>query len=270
MSATRILSRSLKPFGRFRMATTPLRPANTNSIALMVFLIAYAIFEVPSNYLLKKLSPSKWISFLMFSWGAITMGLGGVRSFGAVTAVRFLLGVFEAGKVSTPANLDSYLFHYRTLPRPCILPHILVPNRRALDPRSHHPCIRNTGRCIWRRPRIRDRAHEPDTWSFRLAMAFHNRRYSILCFGSFSIFLPSRLPRDVKMVVGGREGTGCRTSPHRRFAWRGKQLDLGSGERDFDGLEVVCTLCYLFWHFGAVFFVRHPRVRVCLPTIIDV
>lgn len=27
-------------------------------IALMVFLIAYAVFEVPSNYLLKKLKPS--------------------------------------------------------------------------------------------------------------------------------------------------------------------------------------------------------------------
>lgn len=26
------------------------------------------------------------------------MGLGGVQSFGAVTAVRFLLGVFEAGE----------------------------------------------------------------------------------------------------------------------------------------------------------------------------
>jgi hypothetical protein len=29
-----------------------------NRIALMVFLIAYALFEVPSNYLLKKLRPS--------------------------------------------------------------------------------------------------------------------------------------------------------------------------------------------------------------------
>jgi MFS family permease len=67
------------------------------TIALMVFLIAYALFEVPSNYMLKRLKPSNWIAFLMLSWGAITMGLGGVQSFGAVTAVRFLLGVFEAG-----------------------------------------------------------------------------------------------------------------------------------------------------------------------------
>ena len=67
------------------------------TIALMVFLIAYALFEVPSNYMLKRLRPSRWIAFLMLSWGALTTGLGGTHSYGAVTAVRFLLGVFEAG-----------------------------------------------------------------------------------------------------------------------------------------------------------------------------
>lgn len=91
----------------------------------MVFLIAYALFEVPSNYLLKKLSPSRWIAFLMFSWGAITMGLGGVRSFGSVTAVRFLLGVFEAGtyqhlfclsmaELTGPTGLFPGLVYYLT------------------------------------------------------------------------------------------------------------------------------------------------------------
>ncbi|KAL8398501.1 hypothetical protein RB596_005871 [Gaeumannomyces avenae] len=67
------------------------------TIALMVFLIAYAIFEVPSNVLLKKLRPSRWIAFLMFSWGAMTMTLGGVHDFAGMAALRFLLGMFEAG-----------------------------------------------------------------------------------------------------------------------------------------------------------------------------
>lgn len=66
-------------------------------IALMVFLIAYAVFEVPSNYFLKKFKPSRWIAFLMLSWGACTMGLGGTHNYASVTVVRFLLGVFEAG-----------------------------------------------------------------------------------------------------------------------------------------------------------------------------
>ena len=67
------------------------------TIALMIFLVAYAIFEVPSNILLKKLRPSRWIAFLMFSWGAITMGLGGTHNFSQIVGIRFLLGTFEAG-----------------------------------------------------------------------------------------------------------------------------------------------------------------------------
>lgn len=67
------------------------------TIALMIFLIAYMVFEVPSNYFLKRLSPSKWIAFLMLSWSVMTMGLGGVHDYAAVAALRFLLGVFEAG-----------------------------------------------------------------------------------------------------------------------------------------------------------------------------
>ncbi|KAJ4291397.1 hypothetical protein N0V88_005990 [Collariella sp. IMI 366227] len=67
------------------------------NIALMVFLVAYALFEVPSNILLKKLRPSRWLAFLMVAWGGITMGLGAVKSFQATAGVRFLLGMFEAG-----------------------------------------------------------------------------------------------------------------------------------------------------------------------------
>ncbi|KAK0724216.1 major facilitator superfamily domain-containing protein [Lasiosphaeris hirsuta] len=67
------------------------------NIALMIFLVAYAIFEVPSNILLKKLRPSRWLAFLMFAWGAITIGLGGVNTFSATAGVRFLLGASEAG-----------------------------------------------------------------------------------------------------------------------------------------------------------------------------
>lgn len=47
--------------------------------------------------LLKKLRPSRWIAILMFGWGACSTGLAGAHNYGAVTGVRFLLGVFEAG-----------------------------------------------------------------------------------------------------------------------------------------------------------------------------
>ncbi|GFF91186.1 MFS transporter, putative [Aspergillus udagawae] len=81
------------------------------TIALMVFLIAYALFEVPSNYFLKKLRPSRWIAFLMLSWGACTMGLGGAHNFAQVTGLRFLLGVMEAGLF--PGLVYYLTFWYR-------------------------------------------------------------------------------------------------------------------------------------------------------------
>ncbi|KAG6001239.1 hypothetical protein E4U43_001375 [Claviceps pusilla] len=82
------------------------------TIALMVFLIEYAVFEVPSNYFLKKMRPSRWIAFLMLAWGSITMGLAGTHSFASVTVVRFLLGVFEAGLF--PGLVYYLTFWYRT------------------------------------------------------------------------------------------------------------------------------------------------------------
>ncbi|KAK4226621.1 major facilitator superfamily domain-containing protein [Podospora fimiseda] len=81
------------------------------NIALMVFLIGYAIFEVGSNVCLKKFRPSRWLAFLMFSWGTITIGLGGVKTFSATAGVRFLLGAFEAGLF--PGLVYYLTFWYR-------------------------------------------------------------------------------------------------------------------------------------------------------------
>lgn len=82
------------------------------NIALMVFLVGYALFEVPSNILLKKLRPSRWLAVLMFTWGGVTMSLGGVRSFEATAAVRFLLGMSEAGLF--PGLVYYLTFWYRS------------------------------------------------------------------------------------------------------------------------------------------------------------
>ncbi|OAA47937.1 Major facilitator superfamily domain, general substrate transporter [Metarhizium rileyi] len=81
------------------------------NIALMVFVVAYAVFEVPSNILLKKLRPSRWLAFLMFCWGALTICLSAGKDFGGVTALRFLLGAFEAGLF--PGLVYYLTFWYR-------------------------------------------------------------------------------------------------------------------------------------------------------------
>lgn len=57
----------------------------------------YILLEVPSNILLKHIPPSTWLCTIMFLWGICTVGQGLVRNFGSLVALRFLLGVFEAG-----------------------------------------------------------------------------------------------------------------------------------------------------------------------------
>ncbi|THU93369.1 MFS transporter [Dendrothele bispora CBS 962.96] len=86
--------------------------SNTDyTTALMIFLVAYFLFETPSNYLLKRFTPSRWIAFLMFSWGAMTMCLGAANNFSSLTAIRFLLGMFEAGLF--PGLVYFLTFWYR-------------------------------------------------------------------------------------------------------------------------------------------------------------
>ncbi|KAH8673212.1 MFS transporter [Ilyonectria robusta] len=66
-------------------------------IALMLFLIAYSLFEAPSNLALKILSPNKWLGFLVFVFGVFCMGIGGAQNYHTVGALRFFLGAAEAG-----------------------------------------------------------------------------------------------------------------------------------------------------------------------------
>ncbi|KAF4592518.1 MFS transporter [Ophiocordyceps camponoti-floridani] len=64
---------------------------------LTIFFISYAIFEVLSNFLLKKLRPSIFLPITMILWGACMLGMGFVKNFSGLMAARWFLGVCEAG-----------------------------------------------------------------------------------------------------------------------------------------------------------------------------
>ncbi|KAL2068752.1 hypothetical protein VTL71DRAFT_15090 [Oculimacula yallundae] len=65
--------------------------------ALTVFFVPYIVFEIPSNVLLKKLSPRIWLSGCMFMFGLVAALQGLVQNYAGLLACRFFLGVFEAG-----------------------------------------------------------------------------------------------------------------------------------------------------------------------------
>ena len=39
--------------------------------------------------------PSLWLGFLLFGWGALTVGFTGIQTYGQIVGLRFLIGVFE-------------------------------------------------------------------------------------------------------------------------------------------------------------------------------
>ncbi|CRL26009.1 Protein secE/sec61-gamma protein [Penicillium camemberti] len=65
--------------------------------ALFIFFIPYILCEVPCNLIIKKMAPSTWICGIMAAWGCVTIGQGFVKTWGALMACRFLIGLFEAG-----------------------------------------------------------------------------------------------------------------------------------------------------------------------------
>ncbi|KAL2817480.1 major facilitator superfamily domain-containing protein [Aspergillus cavernicola] len=67
------------------------------TIVVMVFFVAYIVFEIPSNVILPKAGAANWLAFLGASFGAILIGMGFTSSWETMTVCRTLLGIMEAG-----------------------------------------------------------------------------------------------------------------------------------------------------------------------------
>ena len=62
-----------------------------------VFFIGYILLEVPSNLALHRFGARKWLARIMVTWGIVALLFTWVQNFEQLVALRFLLGVAEAG-----------------------------------------------------------------------------------------------------------------------------------------------------------------------------
>ncbi|WP_158750941.1 MFS transporter [Acidobacterium sp. S8] len=62
-----------------------------------LFFLSYALFEVPSNLILLRVGPRRWIGLLMAIWGVISASMPLVHTPFQFYLLRFLLGAAEAG-----------------------------------------------------------------------------------------------------------------------------------------------------------------------------
>ncbi|MGH6793470.1 MAG: MFS transporter [Methyloceanibacter sp.] len=62
-----------------------------------IFFVGYILFEIPSNLALHRFGARIWIARIMISWGLVSMAMALVSGATSFYALRFLLGVAEAG-----------------------------------------------------------------------------------------------------------------------------------------------------------------------------
>ncbi|HEX3845115.1 MAG TPA: MFS transporter, partial [Steroidobacteraceae bacterium] len=66
-------------------------------LAAGILFVSYTLCEIPSNLILVKVGPRRWLARIMVTWGMIAMANALVSDRDSLYLMRFLLGVAEAG-----------------------------------------------------------------------------------------------------------------------------------------------------------------------------
>jgi len=64
-----------------------------------IFFVGYFLFEIPSNMILHKVGPKRWIARIMVTWGIASAAMMFVTNETGFYVLRFLIGSLEAGFV---------------------------------------------------------------------------------------------------------------------------------------------------------------------------
>ena len=71
--------------------------SNQFQLSVSILFVTYCLFETPSNLIIKRMKPARYLAGLVFIWGVIAVCTGLVQNYAALIALRLLLGLFEAG-----------------------------------------------------------------------------------------------------------------------------------------------------------------------------
>jgi MFS family permease len=67
------------------------------SVVTVVFFATYIVFQPPATIIVRKLGPRNFLSIIVIAWGAVMIGMGFVKNFESLAALRVVLGILEAG-----------------------------------------------------------------------------------------------------------------------------------------------------------------------------
>jgi len=74
---------------------------------LSIFYVSYILFEIPSNIACKKIGPGYFIPAVSLGFGICSVCTAFCHNQATISAVRFLLGMFEAGMMPGMLILDT-------------------------------------------------------------------------------------------------------------------------------------------------------------------
>lgn len=97
-----------------------------------IFFLGYLVLEVPSNLALHRFGARRWIARILVTWGVIASAMAFVPNGTALIALRFLLGVAEAGFFPGILLYLTYWFPQRQRARVVALFMTAVPISTAL------------------------------------------------------------------------------------------------------------------------------------------
>ena len=88
---------------------------NQYQTAVSLLFVTYILSELPSNLVLKKCRPSRWISFITTAWGIVATLTGITQNFAGLVVCRLLLGAFEGGLFPGLAVYLTFFYTKREL-----------------------------------------------------------------------------------------------------------------------------------------------------------
>eukprot|EP00775_Hariotina_reticulata_P008854 gene8854-9033_t len=92
--------------------------AVTYGLGSSLFFVTFCVFQVPSNLVMVRVGVSRWLSFLIFSWGIVASCFSLIRNKAGFFTLRLLLGAFEAGTLPACWYLVSQFFPKERLTKP--------------------------------------------------------------------------------------------------------------------------------------------------------
>ena len=84
-------------FASLRMNSDLHFSATVYGLGAGLFFVGYALCEVPSNLLLLRFGPKRWLARIMLTWGLLATAMMFVRTPLEFYTLRLLLGIAEAG-----------------------------------------------------------------------------------------------------------------------------------------------------------------------------